>query len=401
MQNKTLLPSLTKKIALKCLAFLVFVSCYNSLNAATHTVCALGCDFTTIQAAIDAAAANDIIDIQDANHTEGHITVSQSVTIQGQGKNVTTVSSSYNTASSGHGNPASAWIITAPGTTVHIKDMTLDATGIDTYTALRFQDGGSVDNVAFNEIKHSSSPYLGIAIQVQDGHVDITNCTFTNIGRIGVHFRAGVIDPATISGTFTNNTYTGKGDGDWLDYALDISGDVTVTITGNTITGNTGEASSDGSTSAGILITTYFPAGENLPNDITITSNTITGNTVGVSIGFDPAADVSVATINNNDLSNNPSGGIVNVSPSATVDGSMNWWGDASGPSGEGSGTGASVSPNVTFGSWATSLAQLGLNPSMPIPTLSEWSLIILALSLMTLGVLYITDEKNKLQWNN
>ncbi|MEZ4887870.1 MAG: right-handed parallel beta-helix repeat-containing protein [Chitinophagales bacterium] len=35
------------------------------------------------------------------------------------------------------------------------------------------------------------------------------------------------------------------------------------------------------------------------------------------------------------------------------------------------------------------------------VPTLSEWGLIILALSLMTLGVLYITEEKNKLQWNS
>lgn len=36
-----------------------------SLNAATHTVCASGCDFTTLSAAISAAAATDIVELQE------------------------------------------------------------------------------------------------------------------------------------------------------------------------------------------------------------------------------------------------------------------------------------------------------------------------------------------------
>jgi hypothetical protein len=54
--------------------------------------------------------------------------------------------------------------------------------------------------------------------------------------RIGViYFGAGV------TGTFGGNTYTGKGDGDWLDYAVEAGGGANA-ITNNTINENTGVA---------------------------------------------------------------------------------------------------------------------------------------------------------------
>jgi hypothetical protein len=60
---------------------------------ATDTVCAAGCDFTTIQAAIDSADNADgaIIEVTDPVHTEAGIVVNKDVTIRGLGVDNTIV----------------------------------------------------------------------------------------------------------------------------------------------------------------------------------------------------------------------------------------------------------------------------------------------------------------------
>lgn len=64
----------------------------------TVTVCAAGCDFMTIQDAIDAPStiAGDVINITDAIHTESGILVNKNVTIQGQGADSTIVQAHAN-----------------------------------------------------------------------------------------------------------------------------------------------------------------------------------------------------------------------------------------------------------------------------------------------------------------
>ena len=63
------------------------------LGPVTVTVCASGCDFVTIQTAIDDAntVAGSTIDVTDAVHTEAGISVSKDVVIQGQGMDSTIV----------------------------------------------------------------------------------------------------------------------------------------------------------------------------------------------------------------------------------------------------------------------------------------------------------------------
>lgn len=60
---------------------------------ATDTVCAAGCDSTTIQAAIDNAGTTNgaIIEITDPIHTEAGIVVNKDVTIRGLGSDDTIV----------------------------------------------------------------------------------------------------------------------------------------------------------------------------------------------------------------------------------------------------------------------------------------------------------------------
>lgn len=88
----------------------------------TITVCASGCDFATIQTAIDDPDTNtgDIIGIADAIHTEEGITVDKSVTIQGRGADNTTVQA--------HAMADSATdrvFLIAPETTVTIRGITI------------------------------------------------------------------------------------------------------------------------------------------------------------------------------------------------------------------------------------------------------------------------------------
>ena len=111
-------------------------------------------------------------------------------------------------------------------------------------------------------------------------------------------------------------------------------------------------ASSDGSTSAGILVTTYFSP---TSNTVTITGNTLAGNTEGIAVGYD-GSDYSTVVANYNDIYGNSADGVHSTAP--TVDATYNWWGADDGPSGCGPGTtGDSVSANVNYVPWATKTA--------------------------------------------
>jgi hypothetical protein len=150
------------------------------------------------------------------------------------------------------------------------------------------------------------------------GNVNVSNCTLTGIGRIGVYYYGTGITGSTVN----NNTYTGKGVGDWLDYGVEVEDGAMVTISNNTISGCVGVASVDGSTSAGILATTYFGGG----TKITVTGNNIFGNYDGVAIGYMPP-DTTTAIVNNNNLAGNTFG--VDNYGAPQVNAELNWWGTA------------------------------------------------------------------------
>jgi hypothetical protein len=86
------------------------------VQAATRTVCASGCDHTTIAAAIAAASAGDTISVTDAVHTEAGILVSKNLTIQGQGAASTTVNG---------GGSGPVFTVAGGGVIAAIQDMTI------------------------------------------------------------------------------------------------------------------------------------------------------------------------------------------------------------------------------------------------------------------------------------
>ncbi|MEZ4686938.1 MAG: hypothetical protein R3B47_12990 [Bacteroidia bacterium] len=179
---------------------------------------------------------------------------------------------------------------------------------------------GTIDAVCFTEIKYNpSTNYRGTAVAAfGNDDVDITNSTFDEIGRIGVlYFGTG------ISGSlFADNTYTGKGTGDHLDYTLDISAGAVVDVYRNTISGNMGTASADGSKSAGVLVSTFFASG----TEADIQNNFITGNTCGITVGVN-SSETSSVEAHFNDLSGNTLYAISNTSASDTIAATCNWYG--------------------------------------------------------------------------
>lgn len=135
-------------------------------------------------------------------------------------------------------------------------------------------------------------------------------------------------------------------------YDIYASNNSTLTVGRALIQGNT----IDGSGDAGIYISDVDIGSDtgatvNFEN-ITITTNTISENDYGVYIS-DMSEDYLVVVGPCNDIVDNSSYGVYNIS-GYMVDATENWWGDASGPGGEGSGTGDDVSDDVDYRPWRT-----------------------------------------------
>lgn len=291
-------------------------SCVGTTNVA-FSAQSSACAFLTIQSAISAANSGDTINVAAGTYTEaGQIVISKNLTIVGADKDTTIIKPAQDTGDGSSGD-ARGWFLVNAGTTFNLSNVTLDGTGHLIYMGLYYWGNGTVNNVSISNIKYNESgpDYQGRGMIIK-GNVDVTNSKFTQIGRIGVQYFGG-------SGTVDGNTFTGKGTGNWLDYGVELGNGAVVTIRNNTITNNTGVASSDGSTSAGILVTTYFGLG----TTGTITGNTVTGNTNGIAVGQN-SSDTSTVTAHQNNLSENAVTGITSKS-SFVVDATSNWWGSA------------------------------------------------------------------------
>ena len=310
--------TVTKLLAIVLVLGLVFgfVSA-RDVNAATvcvNTGGTGGC-FATLQAAIAAAASGDTITLAAGTYTEtGQIVITKNLTIIGAGKTTTIVKPAQDTGNSG--DPR-GWFLVQSGFTFNLSNLTLDGTGYKIFQGVRYLGSGSINNVGFTNIQYNDSgpDYAGLAIAAMGGVVDVTNSTFDNIGRVGViYFGTG-------TGTFDNNVYTGKGFGNWLDYAVEVGGGAVATISNNVITDCLGVASVDSSTSAGVLVSTYYGAG----SGAVIYDNTFEDNFTAIAVGFD-AMDTSTVSAYDNQFINNDFG-ISSTAPA--VDADSNYWGTA------------------------------------------------------------------------
>lgn len=274
---------------------------------------------TTIVAAVAAAADGGAIDVTAGTYVEtGQIAINKSLTISGENASTTIVKPAGNTGSV---DDARAWILVATDKALDLSHLTLDGAGKQVHEAIRFKTGPAcvVDDVVIANIKYTT--YIGMGIRVYR-NMTIRNCNLSNIERIGAHFSGSAVTAALAE----NCIYTGKGTGDWLDYAFEFGNGGKGTVRNAIITNCLGVALSDGSTSAGILATTYFGPG----TEAHLFYNTISNCSYGIVVGYD-ASDASTVVAHNNDLAGCATGMEV-TSVLCSVNAENNWWGSNDGP---------------------------------------------------------------------
>jgi hypothetical protein len=296
---------------------------------------------SVIQAEIGIAQAGDTVLVGDGTYTEtGQIVISKDLTMVGADKLTTILKPGQNTGTAGD---ARTWILVNAGVEFNLSNVTLDGSGKLVETAFLSHGTGVFENNIVKNMYYNK--YVGRGVALYGGNMTIRNNHFSNIQRIGMYAALA----GTTNAVFDGNTYVGKGPGDWLDYGIEIEAGAHAEIMNNTISDAVGVAASDGSTSAGLFLTTFFAPGTSMNAH----NNILVNNTVGISVGY-YANDTSTTISTHNKFEGNEFG-ITTTGPAVTAVG--NWWGSSSGPihTSNPSGTGDEVSDNVSFTPWLCS----------------------------------------------
>ncbi|OGG50638.1 hypothetical protein A2763_00445 [Candidatus Kaiserbacteria bacterium RIFCSPHIGHO2_01_FULL_54_36] len=217
-----------------------------------------------------------------------------------------------------------------------------------------------VDNAAYAGVELTNVTDSTVA----DNEITVSNGNW-DAGDSGVGIEVAVRDRSagsTTAGTdvvVSGNMITGGGAGaragvNLLARAYNLAG-TGANLSGVTVSDN----DVSGVTPRGIyaVAETRNAAAVASIDDLTITDNIISGNGDGVVVsdfvnggGTPSHSDLS---INRNSITGNAAFGM-EVENGNLVDGTCNWWGNVSGPSGVGPGTGDAVSANVDFEPWLT-----------------------------------------------
>lgn len=250
-------------------------------HAATLTVCASGCDYTSIQAAVAAASPGDTITVAAGTYTE-QVTVSKSVTLQGAGSGSTTIKAPASLTGDASGMK-NIITVTGAGVTAEITGFTISGPGPagcgSINVGVMVRDGATLnihDNTISNirdepisGCQNGQGIWVGRAFAGTTGTATITNNVISGYQKGGI-----VVDNTGSSATITGNTVTGAGAVDFIaQNGIQVSRGATATVSGNTVTGHSYTPTGDIAT--GILL---FKAGD----ATAVGSNTVNGNEVGL-----------------------------------------------------------------------------------------------------------------------
>ena len=348
---------------------------YNSSNVLIKKTLTVGVNqnYPTLQLAIAAATAGDTIKVMAGTYVEsGQIIINKDLTIIGAGLEISNViiKPAQDTVGTTH-EDGSAWFLIGTGKTVNISNLTLNGDGKNINTAILDRGLGTIEKLVIMNIKFDQITGTGIYLA---GNATVKTVSLTAIGRIGVFVGVGAT-AAVIEGV----TYVGKGPGVWLDYGIEVGRGGVATITTADISRAEGVAS-DGSTSSGIYVTTFFALG----TKATITNSYIHDNTFGITVGYD-VNDTSVVTAHKNNIIKNSVFGVKSTSGAVTTDATENWWG-SSNPAD----VAAKVSTKVTYLPYYVDEDRTTLSsaPTITSATITGSALVGSTLSAVVTGVL-------------
>jgi len=247
--------------------------------------------FPSIQRAIDAASPADTLNIApgDTYSDAPNIYIFKDLVIIGSGPEQTVLNSGGNT---GTIILDPGWFVVGDTAEVHVHDMTFDGgEGNQTFYAFHVLGAASFTNVHFNDIYYTG--FEGTAIAALGGLVNVTSCTFTDIGRAGVLYSGEGVNGSL----YNHNTYIGKGDGggeeEYIDYAVVADGGAHVTIDSSSVSNNNGILFGKGTElSAGYLV-------RDSNANVTIKNSEISNSIHGIRVESGEGSPTAIITGNN------------------------------------------------------------------------------------------------------
>ncbi|MEO1368289.1 MAG: hypothetical protein AAFX50_14040, partial [Acidobacteriota bacterium] len=275
--------------------------------------------FDSIADAVAAASPGDTLRVVAPALVEGAVTIDRDLTLEGaDGEEI--IFAGADTGSSGD---ARAWFLVEPDVDLTVRNLAFNGNGFRIYQAFRHRGTGAFEGVRFEDIRFEpSTAYQGTAIVAFGGAVDVRDSHFANIGRIGVLFFGAGANGSVAE----RNTYVGKGDGDFLDYGLEVGAGADVVLWQNRIRDCRGVASVDGSVSAAVALSTFFGPG----TAAVVESNQLLRSHFGLALGLPGSGDASSAVAGLNRLVDNVAGAA--TTSSQPLDLERNWWGCNDGP---------------------------------------------------------------------
>jgi len=191
-------------------------------------------------------------------------------------------------------------------------------------------------------------------VMITADNVTVDGFSIKNFNQIPTPDWSGVYIPSGTGILVVNNLIDGTG----------IDPVVNLTVGIHTLYGGTAEATLEGNIVRNVRLGIYNQGASLLISNNTIENTShcgigidtalgtvITGNTISNSgsLGIEVYGENVVANCNN--ITDNAHFGVWSIGPQ--VDATQNWWGDVSGPSGSGSGSGDAVSDYVDYEPWS------------------------------------------------
>jgi hypothetical protein len=246
--------------------------------ATTWTVCASGCAYTSIKAAIAAPTTldGDTLAIAAGVYTEAGITVNKSLTLQGEEAATTIVQAAATRAA------AADRVFTIPsGVTVTLQELTIRYGHAEVY-------GGGIYNTGTLTLTHcivrgnNADSGGGLA---NGGTLTLTHST---VRGNNAYWGGGLANWSTL--TLTHSTVRGNG----ATYGGGVSNIGTLTLSESTVRGN-------GATYGGGVYSYY--------GWLALTHSTVSGNTAGTGGGLYITSGYGTATLTHATVSGNSAGG--------------------------------------------------------------------------------------------